>query len=209
MPDLKSTFLKQDQRIDLYIDNAQPFAKPILTWLRAVVHKACPEVTETIKWGMPSFDYKGPFCGMASFKKHCTFGFWKYAIMKDPHKIMETEGAMGVLGRIESMEQLPHEKILIQYIKEAKRLNDEDIKIQKVPNSKAPKQLDVPEYLLEELKQDAMALANFEAGSYSFKKEYVECITEAKTEATRDKRMATAIDWIAEGKGRNWKYQSK
>ncbi|MSQ78263.1 MAG: hypothetical protein EXR21_01130 [Flavobacteriaceae bacterium] len=201
--------MTRDPRIDLYIDKAQPFAKPILSWLRALVHKACPEVTETMKWGMPSFDYKGLFCGMASFKKHCTFGFWKYSIMKDPCNIMETEEAMGVLGRIESKEQLPTEKILIEYINEAKWLNDENIKITKASKSKATQELEVPDYLMKELQRDKKAHTIFEAGSYSFKKEYVEWITEAKTEATREKRMTTAIEWIAQGKGRNWKYQSK
>ncbi len=96
----------RDPRVDAYIKKAQPFAKPILTHLRSVVHDACPGVQETLKWGVPHFDYKGIFCGMAAFKEHTTFGFWKGALLKD-HLPKVDEKAMGQFGRITSMDDLP------------------------------------------------------------------------------------------------------
>src|SRR5688572_30337255 len=120
-----------DKRLDEYINKkAAPFAKPILTHLRKLVHQGCPEVTETIKWGMPSFDYKGPLCSMASFKAHCAFGFWKASIMEEAEKLkVNQKSSMGHLGKISSLEDLPSDKILLAYIKEAKRLNDENVKL--------------------------------------------------------------------------------
>ena len=123
--------VKKNPSFDAYIKAAAPFAQPILTHLRKLVHKACPEVEETIKWGFPHFDYKGVMCSMAAFKKHCAFGFWKSAIMSDPKKIMEVKdrGAMGNFQKITSLSDLPSDKILIAYIKEAKKLNEDDIKL--------------------------------------------------------------------------------
>ena len=96
----------KDKRIDAYIAKAAPFARPILTYLRAVVHAACPDVEETIKWSMPAFDYNGPFCSMAAFKQHATFGFWKGALIVDP-KTRKPDEAMGDLGRITRVADLP------------------------------------------------------------------------------------------------------
>ena len=198
---------RMEVEITDYIEKAKPFAKPILEHIRKLVHKVCPEVVEEIKWGFPSFNYKGLFCGMAAFKEHCTFGFWKGSIMKDPENILENkEKSMGHLGRITSLEDLPPDKILIAYIKEAKRLNDEGIKVAK----KKPvtnKELEVPAYFIKALKKNPDAYKNFEEFSYSKKKDYVEWLSEAKQEATREKRMQTAIEWIQEGKSRNWKYK--
>ncbi len=133
---------KKDPRIDEKIAKAAPFAQPILTHLRTLVHKGCPEVEETIKWGMPSFDYKGAFCSMASFKEHCAFGFWKASIMEAADKlIINQKESMGHLGRITSLKDLPSDKILLGYIKEAKRLNDEGIKLP--PRKKPPKAADL------------------------------------------------------------------
>ena len=199
---------KTDKRIDDYINKkAAAFAKPILTHIRALVHKACPDVEETIKWGMPSFDYKGPFCSMASFKEHCAFGFWKAAIMEDSELMKGNQkNSMGHLGRITSLQDLPSDKALLSYIKEAKRLNDEDIRLP--PKKKVAKaDIVVPDYFTKALGKNKKALKVFEAFSPSHKKEYVQWITEAKTEETRNRRMETALEWIAEGKGRNWKYQ--
>lgn len=122
---------KKDPRVDAYIDRSKEFAVPILEHLRATVHKACPEVEEIIKWGMPYFDYKGMMCWMASFKQHCVFGFWKAALMKDKKLIAnaKSEIAMGHLGRIASLKDLPPDKLLLSYIKEAKHLNDADVKL--------------------------------------------------------------------------------
>jgi uncharacterized protein YdeI (YjbR/CyaY-like superfamily) len=198
---------KKDTRIDTYISKAAPFAKPVLTHIRKLVHQGCPDVEETIKWGMPSFDYKGTYCSMASFKEHCAFGFWKASIMEDADKLkVNQKDSMGHLGRITGLEDLPSDKVMLRYIKEAKRLNDEGIKL---PPKKITKKKDlvIPSYFTKALNKNKKALKVFEAFSPSHKKEYIEWITEAKTEETRDRRMETALEWIAEGKGRNWKYQ--
>jgi len=201
---------KKNPLLDSYIAAAEPFAQPILTHLRNLVHKACPEVEETIKWGFPHFDHKGVMCSMAAFKKHCAFGFWKSTLMSDPHKVMEVKdrGAMGNFQRITSLSDLPSDKILIAYIKEAKKLNEDGAKL---PARKKTinKEIVVPVDLKKALKRNSDAWENFEKFSYSNKKDYVEWIEEAKTEVTRDKRIQTAVEWISEGKIRNWKYMKK
>ena len=203
---------KKDHRIDDYLNNAQTFAKPILRHLRSVIHKGCPSVDETIKWGFPHFEYEGKIlCSMASFKQHCAFGFRLGSVMKDPHGLMQPVGdksGMGHFGQIRSMEDLPSDKILIQYIQEAMALTDRGATKPK-PKASDPKELIVPEDFIRVLKKDKVALNTFEKFSYSHRKEYVEWITEAKTEETRYRRMATAVEWLREGKGRNWKYMAK
>jgi uncharacterized protein YdeI (YjbR/CyaY-like superfamily) len=202
-----------DPRVDAYIDKAQPFAKPILEHLRRLIHKGCPEVQETIKWGMPSFDYKGPFVSMAAFKAHAVFGFWKAKLLKDPKNYLgerATSGgeAMGHMGKLTTVSDLPPDKVMIDFIKQAKKLNDEGVKLPPKPK-KAATALNVPPYFLAALKKNKKALNTFENFSPSHKKEYVEWITEAKTEATRSQRMETALEWMAEGKVKNWKYVKK
>ena len=199
-----------DRRIDAYILNAEKFAQPVLNHLRELVHVACPGVQETMKWSFPHFEYNGSIlCSMASFKKHCAFGFWKASVMKDPHKLFELQGrtAMGHLGRIESIDDLPSDKILISYIKEAAKLNKEGVKL---PSRTKPvttaKSIDPPDYMLKALKKNKKAWSNFEAFSPGRKKEYIEWITGAKTEATRTKRVSDMLEWVEEGKIRNWKY---
>jgi len=205
--------MTKDKRVDAYIAKAQPFAKPILKKLRELIHKGNPQVEETIKWGMPFFDYKGPFCNIASFKEHATFGFWKYKLIKDPKGYLQDVSnkggeAMGNLGRITSSKDLPPDKVFIDFIKQAKKLNDEDIKLPSKP--KKPKtELVIPDYLTKSIKKNKKAFDTFTNFSYSHKKEYIEWITEAKTEATRNKRIETAIEWMSEGKSRNWKYMKK
>ncbi|MBI3193488.1 MAG: YdeI/OmpD-associated family protein [Ignavibacteriae bacterium] len=201
----------KDKRVDDYIAKSADFAKPILTHLRELVHKACPDVEETMKWSFPHFDYKGMMCSMASFKQHCVFGFWKASLMKDKSLIenAKSEVAMGHLGRITSLKDLPSDKVLISYIKEAAKLNDDGVKFPQKPKSSEKKELVVPDYFLAEIKKNKKAFQTFEGFSYSHKKEYVEWITEAKTESTRDKRMISAIEMMREGKSRNWKYMKK
>jgi len=202
---------KKDPRVDAYIAKSQDFAKPILEHLRALVHKACPGVEETIKWGFASFDYKGPYCSMAAFKQHCVFGFWKAALMKDPVLMSnaKSETAMGHMGRITSLKDLPSDKVLISYLKEAAKLNDDGVKLPKKKVSLGKKVLVVPGYFTKELKKNKKAFETFNGFSYSHRKEYVEWITEAKTVETRNKRIATTVEWLSEGKPRNWKYMKK
>lgn len=200
---------KKDKRIDAYIAAAPPFAQPILKHLRKLIHLGCPEVQETIKWSFASFDYKGPFFSMAAFKEHCAFGFWKSTLMEDKHGYLQpiaNKGgeAFGNFGRITSLKELPSDKVILEYIKQAKRLNDEGIKVPR--KTKKREQLEAPDYMLTAIQKNKKALKTFEDFSPSNKRDYVEWITEAKTEATRNKRLTQAIEWMSEGKPRNWKY---
>jgi uncharacterized protein YdeI (YjbR/CyaY-like superfamily) len=195
-------------RVDEYISKSADFAKPILTYLREIVHKACPNVQETIKWNFPNFEYAGGIlCSMAAFKQHCAFGFWLASLMTDPEKLLTIgeKTAMGHLGQIKNVADLPPEKVLIRYIKEAMLLNEKGAKISKKKVTEI-KEVEVPPYFLDALRQNETAYSNFEKFSPSHKKEYLEWITEAKSEATRNKRIATALEWLEEGKPRLWKY---
>jgi uncharacterized protein YdeI (YjbR/CyaY-like superfamily) len=197
-------------KIDAYINKSAAFARPILIHLRKVVHKACPGVQEKIKWGMPHFDYKdNMLCSMASFKQHCAFSFWKASLMKDKTLMMnaKSETSMGHLGRITSLKDLPSEKKLISYIKEAMKLNDDGVKLEKKLRSVKTK-LNIPRELTSALKSNKKAETTFNDFSYSNKKEYIEWISGAKTEDTRNKRLETAVEWLEEGKVRHWKYKS-
>ena len=201
---------KKDKRIDAFIAKAEPFARPILTHIRELFHEACPDLVETIKWGMPHFDYMGIMAGMGSFKKHAVVGFWKGSLMKDK-KLMENaagETSMGHLGRLMSLSDLPSDKIMKAYIKEAMELNEMGAKVMKLKVGKA-KRLAVPAYFKKVIEKNKSASKSFEAMSPSKRNEYIEWITEAKSEATRDKRMKTAVEWIGEGKNLNWKYERK
>lgn len=192
-----------DPRIDTYIEKSAEFAKPILTHIRKLVHRACPDITETMKWSFPHFVHKGVVCSMASFKQHCAFGFWKQSLMeKDAFPAQKT--AMGSFGRITSLEDLPDNKVMIELLHQAVELNEKGIKVAKKPVER--KELVVPDDLISAFKKDKKAKAVFDGFTYSHQKEYVEWITEAKTEATRNKRLATTIEWLSEGKSRNWKY---
>ncbi|HXB43669.1 MAG TPA: DUF1801 domain-containing protein [Puia sp.] len=195
-----------DPRLDAYIAKSADFARPILDHLRSLVHKACPEVKETMKWSFPHFDYKGMMCSMASFKQHCAFGFWKTALMKDAKKLLDNRsGAMGSFGRLTSLNDLPSDQTITRYIREAMKLNDDGVKPKKAkPVEK--KELTVPKYVIDRLKKNKTALSTFENFSYTNKKDYLEWIEGAKTLETRNKRLDQAVEWMAEGKIRNWKY---
>ena len=193
----------RDKRVDAYIEKSADFAKPILAHIREIVHEGCPEVQEEMKWSFPNFMYKGMFCNMAAFKEHCAFGFWKAKLMFGDRE----REAMGNFGRITSVKDLPSKKVLIGFLKEAKRLNDEGVKVEKPKPSKEKKELVVPAYILAAIKKDKKAQSTWDAFSYSHKKEYVEWITEAKTEETRNRRVAQMLEWLPEGKARNWKYE--
>lgn len=194
---------KKDPRVDAYIAKSADFAKPILTHLRKLVHEGCPDVVETVKWGMPAFEYSGFLGGMAAFKAHCAFNLWKGSLLG-----AKNEDAMGQFGRITAVSDLPKDSVLVGYVREAARMNAEGVKVPKRP--KEPKKpLATPPDLASALKKNAKARATFEGFSPSHKREYVEWITEAKTEETRKKRLGTAIEWMAQGKPRMWKYMAK
>src|SRR5215208_292049 len=197
---------KKDPRVDAYIAKSAQFARPVLTHLRDVVHSACPQVEETLKWGAPHFMYEGMLCSMASFKAHCAFGFWKGSLIVDGNgKNVE---AAGQFGRITAVADLPPKKVLAGYVKRAMELNEQGVRPPARSKPKAAKpELDVPEYLASALMKNQKARATFDAFPPSHRREYVEWLTEAKGEDTRRRRLETAVGWLAEGKSRNWKYQ--
>jgi uncharacterized protein YdeI (YjbR/CyaY-like superfamily) len=196
----------KDFRLDAYIAQAADFAKPILRHLRKLVHRACPEVEETLKWGFPHFMHKGMLCSMAAFRQHCAFGFWKGELIGQVQEAGKQDQAMGHFGRITALSDLPADKVLIGYAQEAVQLNEAGVKLPGRTRSKEKKEVIVPDYLMAALKKNTKARTIFENFAYSHKKEYVEWITEAKREETRAQRLATAVAWMAQGKPRNWKY---
>jgi uncharacterized protein YdeI (YjbR/CyaY-like superfamily) len=201
--------VKSHPDFDAYILKAAPFARPILKKVRALFHQACPGIEETMKWSFPHFEYRGIVGSMAAFKQHATFGFWKASLMNDPCGLLSADGdtAMG-RATFTDVSELPPDNVLLEYIREAVALNEQGVKVAKPKRQKKP-EAEVPADLWAALKKNKKALAAFEAFSPSHRREYVEWITEAKQEATRNKRVAQAVEWIAGGKSRNWKYQRK
>lgn len=199
-----------DERVDAYIEKSADFAKPILNHLRELIHKACPEINETIKWSFPHFDYKGTVCHIASFKQHCAFGLSKSSLLPDPYNLFEgtRDSEMSQFGRITTLDDLPEDEILIQYIQNGVLLNETGVKLP-AKKKTAAAEVEVPAYFTEQLSTNPLALSSFENFSNSHKKEYLDWIVEAKTETTRQKRMAMALEWLSEGKSRNWKYDRK
>jgi uncharacterized protein YdeI (YjbR/CyaY-like superfamily) len=209
----------KDPRIDAYIAKSADFAKPILKRLRALVHKGCPDVVEMVKWGMPSFEYppKSILCGFAAFKQHAVFGFWKSAILfgdgKEAREVREklNWGAPGrdpVPARLTSIGDLPSDAVMIRLVKQAAALNEQGVKLPAKPKTKKPPPR-APADLAAALRKAKGAAAKFKAFSPSHQREYIEWITEAKADETRSRRIAQAVEWIAEGKSRNWKYERK
>jgi len=199
---------KRDPRIDSYIEKSGELARPILRHLREVVHRACPDVEEGLKWSHPHFGYRGMMCGMSAFRAHCTFGFWNDRVAGDDpaaQKVMEQ------LGRISSTKDLPPKKVLADFVKKAMELNEAGVKPAWMARRKGMKprpELPLPDDLAAalRLKKNAKACATFEGFSPSHRREYIEWITEAKREETRAKRVAQTVEWLSAGKPRNWKY---
>jgi uncharacterized protein YdeI (YjbR/CyaY-like superfamily) len=196
---------KRDPRVDDYIEKSAEFAQPILKHLRRIVHLGCPQVQETIKWSFPHFDYKGIMCGMAAFKQHCAFGFWKGKLIFESGEHLKRE-AMGHLGRITSLSDLPPEKILIDHVRKAAQLNETGVKSPVRSKTKKKPPLKIPEHFSAALKKNPKARETFEDFSPTNQREYVQWVGEAKRDQTRDQRLKTSILWLAEGKPRNWKY---
>jgi uncharacterized protein YdeI (YjbR/CyaY-like superfamily) len=192
---------KKDPRIDAYIAKSPAFAKPILKHLRKLVHDGCAGVEETMKWSMPHFDYAGgPLAGMAAFQAHCAFGFWKGSLI-----VPGSKEAMGQFGRITKISDLPSDKTLLGYIRKAAKLNEEGVKVPR-PVKHEKKEIPMPADLAAALKKNAKARATFDGFRPSYRRDYLEWITGAKGEDTRKKRLETAVEWMSEGKPRNWKY---
>lgn len=196
--------MPKNPQIDAYIAKQRDFARPILEHLREVVHAACPEVTEVLKWGCPSFEYHGLLYGMAAFKAHCRFILWKWQLIDLQGSPSDDEGSF---GKITSVKDLPSKKVLIGYIKKAMKLNEEGVKAPRTARAKP--ELPVPKGLAAALKRNLAAKKTWDNFSPSHRREYIEWITEAKTDATREKRLATTLEQLAEGRSRNWKYERK
>ena len=196
---------KTDKRVDAYIADAADFAKPILQHLRAVVHEGCPDCEETLKWGMPTFTYGGAIvCNLAAFKHHCSFGFWKGSLILDGAGTRVDE-TFGEKGRITGLSDLPGKSVLVGYVKKAAMLNAEGTRVPKKRGKPKPVP-PTPGDLAAALAKNKKAKAAFDAFPPSHKREYIEWLAEAKADATRERRLAQAVQWIAEGKQRNWKY---
>ncbi|KAA6460290.1 hypothetical protein DYQ86_14725 [Acidobacteria bacterium AB60] len=207
---------KLNPKVDAYIAKAQPFAQPILAHIRKLVHKGCPEIEETIKWSRPFFEYKGNIlCNMAAFKEHCSMGFWGQEIagvLRAAKRVSDGDG-MGTFGKIARVEDLPGDKELVGWVKQAAAFVDEGTYTSPISARrtvvKAPKpELAMPAEFSAALKKNKKAAAVFEGFSPSCKREYLEWFAEAKRPETREKRIEQAVAWIAEGKQRNWKYQN-
>jgi hypothetical protein len=195
---------KRDPRVDAYIAQAAPFAAPILRHLRELVHAACPEVVETIKWRSPFFDHHGPMCHMAAFKQHATFGFWKGELVAPANA---ADPARGQFGRLTKVSELPSKRQLTAYVREAMRLNEAGVPAPHVARRAAPKPPPVPpDDFLAALGKNAAARKHYRAFSPGQQREYVDWIVQARREQTRAQRIAQAVDWLAEGKARHWKY---
>ena len=200
---------RTDPRVDAYIAKATPFAKPILRHLRKLVHDVCPEAEETLKRRSPTFTYRGKIlCGMAAFQEHCTFGFWHQGMTTVLGADARKGTAAGLLGRLTKVEDLPPPKRMARYVREAVRLNESGTPALVRSSRRAAAPLPVPADLAAALKKNKAAAAFFDAMSPGHRKDYIEWITEAKRDETRQKRLATAVEWIAEGKSRNWKYEN-
>ena len=197
---------RKDPRIDAYIAKAQPFARPILKHIRATVMSASPELEETLKWSHPAFMYHGIVCVMAGFKEHVTLGFSKSKLLLDANGKPADE-AWGQFGRLAAIADLPAKRDLVGYVKKAMKLNEDGVQVERVVKPK--KAIPMPAVLKSALAKSAKAKAYFATLPPGHQREYLEWITEAKTDATRDKRIATTIAWLTEGKRRNWKYERK
>lgn len=202
-----------DPRIDAYIEKAAAFAQPVLTHIRKLMHQACPRVTESVKWGMPFFMQDGVILShMAAFKQHCAFGFWgpqmKKVLKRDG---LHSSDAMGVMGRITGLKDLPPDKELLAYMQHAAELIESGKRtksIERPRNHKPKKEVRVLPELTAALKKNKLANKAFAGFSPSCRREYVDWIAEAKRPETKVKRIAQAVAWIAEGKSRNWKYEN-
>ncbi|MEO6871536.1 MAG: YdeI/OmpD-associated family protein [Chthoniobacterales bacterium] len=195
---------KKNPKVDAYITEAAPFAQPILRRLRKLVHAGCPAVEETIKWGFPHFVYKGNIAGMAAFKQHCVFGFWKDALLFNRENGEQKE-AMGQFGRLTDVAELPEDKVLIGYVRRAAELNETGVEVERERKTRPVPEL--PDDFRSALEKNTKAKTTFDNFSPSKRRAYIEWITEAKRPQTRNQRLATSIEWLAQGKAHSWRYE--
>jgi len=191
--------MPKDPRVDAYIAKANDFAKPILKQIRAALHRGHPAVSETIKWGVPAYvDERGILCMTAAFKQHCAWVFWTG---RKPATVEATQ-----LRRITSVKDLPSPRELVAVVKGA-ATRPAPSKEKTVKRAAAPVKL--PAYFLAALRRNPKAREAFDAFPPSHRREYIDWIDSAKTDDTRQRRLTTALAWIASGKSRNWKYERR
>ena len=197
-------------QVDAYIARAPEYARPILAKIRHAFHAGCPELEERIKWNSPSFEYKGLLGGMAAFKAHVAFGFWKARLMEDTSGLLRGEPRASAMGvSVTSLKELPPKRVLVAYVRQARRLNEEGRKEPKLARPKGTIRVKVPPDLKAALTHHAQAKRHLDAFPPSARRDYVEWLTEAKSPRTRAKRLATALEWLDEGKRHNWKYERR
>lgn len=202
--------VQRSPEVDAYVAAAPAFAQPILKRIRAAFHAGCPELEERLKWRVPSFEYKGLLGGMVYFKEYVAFGFWKSRLMEDFHRDFSREPRASMMGaRVTKVAELPSKDVLVTYVRYAKKLNDEGIKEPKLARKKGTLKVTVPADLKAALAKNAKARATFEGFPPSARRDYVEWITTAVQATTRKQRLATTVEWLAEGKRRNWKYEKR
>ncbi len=195
----------KDPRVDAYIARAADFAKPVLRRVRKLVHEVCPSVQETIKWGSVFFVDGGNIAGMAAFKKHCGIIIWH----SEPGSwAARNDQGRGEFGKITGLADLPSDAVLKRCIKYSAQQNAAGVKKTRAKSKPKPK-LPVPAEFIAALKKNTKARATYEKFPPGKQRDYLEWFHEAKQPATRDRRIETAIEWLAEGKSRNWKYERK
>ncbi|UCF68826.1 MAG: YdeI/OmpD-associated family protein [Acidobacteriota bacterium] len=196
-------------KVDAYIAKSGAFARPILKKVRAAFHEGCPELREVMKWSTPHFEHHGLLGGMAAFKEHVSFGFWRGKELDDRHGNFQIVGRSGMSSmKVASVRDLPAKRELVRLVRQAKRLNEAGPAKRPV-DKRGARALPIPDWFMAALRKNRKALATFEAFSTSHRNEYVEWVTAAKQDATRENRMKTAIEWMEQGKPRNWRYMKK
>lgn len=198
--------MPRNKAVDAYIKKSQPFAQPILNHLRDLVHEELPHAEEQLKWGMPAFITHGSILAhLGAFKEHAVFSFFKAPLLKDPKGYLTARGdsAMGHFGRLTSRKDLPADKVLRDFLRQADKLNETGAKVPKTAREKPT----TPPFFKKALATNKKANANYKSLSASCQREYIDWLVEAKTEATRTRRVQTALEWISKGKTRNWKYE--
>ena len=199
---------ERSAEVEAYVAGAPEFARPILERIRDAFHAGCPDLVERMKWGIPAFEYKGMLGGMAFFKKHVAFGFWKGRVMADPAHLFDGGPRASTMNvKVASLADLPPKKVLVAYVREAKRLNDEGVKDPVRARPRGSIEVKVPDDLASALARNSRARKTFEAFTAGQRRDYVEWLEEARRPETRAKRLETTIEWLGEGKTRNWKYE--
>lgn len=197
--------------VDAYIAKSADFARPIMKHVRKLVHKGCPKIEETIKWGVPAFEREGIVAMMAAFKNHVAFGFWRERLIRerlgaDAERVLPKDAKLGMGGRrYHSRNELPPAAIIVRAVKVAAALNESGVRPKREVRRKPPPK--APPDLLAALRNNSRAATFYATLTPGKQREYVEWLLEAKQAATRARRLAQAVEWLAGGKQRYWKYQ--